>query len=100
MQSSGSLFFLQYLVPYYQTYISEKKCNRRTVSIPWHIFLFVVQLMKLVEGAAHINFKNHVLNAKMVDMTTAARDLDGHLKNLSVEKEDLEQRGISLKVTV
>ncbi len=56
--------------------------------------------MKLVEGAAHINFKNHVLNAKMVDMTMAARDLDGHLKNLSVEKEDLEQRGISLKVTV
>ncbi len=77
------------------------------MSIPWHdccafriFFLFVVQLMKLVEGAAHINFKNHVLNAKMVDMTTAARDLDGHLKNLSVEKEDLEQRGISLKVTV
>ncbi len=56
--------------------------------------------MKLVEGAAHINFKNDVLSADMADMTTAAEELEGNLISLSAEKEDLEQRGITLKVTV
>ncbi len=62
--------------------------------------IILVQLMKLVEGAAHINFKNDVLSADMADMTTAAEELEGNLNSLSAEKEDLEQRGITLKVTV
>ncbi len=64
------------------------------------LFSVLVQLMKLVEGAAHINFKNDVLSANMADMTTAAEELEGNLISLSAENEDLEQRGITLKVTV
>ncbi len=64
------------------------------------LFSVLVQLMKLVEGAAHINFKNDVLSANMADMTTAAEELEGNLISLSAEKEDQEQRGITLKVTV
>ena len=56
--------------------------------------------MKLVEGAGHINFKNHVLNAKMADMATTAEELEGYFNSLSKEKEDLEQQGVTLKVTV
>ncbi len=56
--------------------------------------------MKLVEGAAHINFKSDVLYAKMADMTLVADELEGNLNRLSIEKEDLEQKGITLKVIV